>query len=87
MGITRAVFFVGGENVIWLGEIVSDFKGGLHELSIMPNKAKISLFYRIFKFLTLFGMKFKKSAKTRKNEKTQHLNGCFKSIKQFHINF
>ena len=27
-------------------------------LSFMPNKAKISLFYRIFKFLTLFGMKF-----------------------------
>ena len=35
-------------------------------LSFMPNKAKISLFYRIFQFLTLFGMKFKKSAKMRK---------------------
>ena len=56
-------------------------------LSFMPSEAKISLFYKIFKFLTLFGMKFKKSAKTRKNEKTQHLNGCFKSIKQFQSNF
>ena len=32
-------------------------------------------------------MKFKKSVKTRKNEKMQHLNGCFKSIKQFQSNF
>ena len=32
-------------------------------------------------------MKLKKSAKNRKNEKTQHLMGCFKSIKEFKINF
>ena len=32
-------------------------------------------------------MKLKKSAKNRKNEKTQHLTGCFKSIKEFKINF
>ena len=31
----------------------------------------------------LFGMKLKKSAKTLKNEKKQHPNGCFKSIKYF----
>ena len=35
----------------------------------------------------LFGMKLKKSSKTRKNEKTQHPNGCFKLIKQFKTNF
>ena len=35
----------------------------------------------------LFGMKLKKSAaKTHKNEKTLHLNGCFKSIQQFQSN-
>ena len=56
-------------------------------LSFMPNKAKNSTFYQIFKFLTLFGMLFKKSAKTHKNEKTQHLMGCFKYKKQFKINF
>ena len=33
-------------------------------LSFMPNKAKNSTFYQIFQFLTLFGMYFKKSAKT-----------------------
>ena len=32
-------------------------------------------------------MKLKKSAKNRKNEKTQHLMGCFKSKKEFKINF
>ena len=53
----------------------------------MPNKAKNSTFYQIFKFLTLFGMLFKKSAKNRKNEKTQHLMGCFKSKKEFKISF
>ena len=26
--------------------------------NFMPSKAKISLFYKIFKFLTLFGMEF-----------------------------
>ena len=31
-------------------------------------------------------MKLKKSAKNRKNEKTQHLIRCFKSKKQFQIN-
>ena len=31
-------------------------------------------------------MKLKKSAKNRKNEKTQHLMGCFKSKKEFKIN-
>ena len=31
-------------------------------------------------------MKLKKSAKNRKNEKTQHLMGCFKSKKEFNIN-
>ena len=58
-------------------------------LSFMPNKAKNSTFYQIFQFLTLFGMRFKKSAKTPKNEKMQHLGlmGCFKSKKEFQINF
>ena len=32
-------------------------------------------------------MKLKKSAKNRKNEKTQHLMGCFKSKKESKINF
>ena len=32
-------------------------------------------------------MELKKSAKIRKNEKTQHLIRCFKSIKQVKINF
>ena len=32
-------------------------------------------------------MKLKKIAKNRKNEKTQHLMGCFKSKKEFKINF
>ena len=32
-------------------------------------------------------MKLKKSAKNGKNEKTQHLMGCFKSKKEFKINF
>ena len=32
-------------------------------------------------------MKLKKSAKYRQNEKTQHLMGCFKSKKEFQINF
>ena len=32
-------------------------------------------------------MKLKKSAKNRKNEKTQRLMGCFKSKKEFKINF
>ena len=32
-------------------------------------------------------MKLKKSAKIRKNETTQHLMRCFKSKKQFKINF
>ena len=32
-------------------------------------------------------MKLKKSAKNRKNEKRQHLMGCFKSKKEFKINF
>ena len=32
-------------------------------------------------------MKFKKSAKTWKNEKMQHPNECFKSIKHFKSNF
>ena len=31
----------------------------------------------IFEFLTSFGLKSRESAKTRKNEKTQHLDGCF----------
>ena len=38
-------------------------------------------------FFTLFGMKLKKLGKIRKNEKTQYLNTCFKSKKQFKINF
>ena len=32
-------------------------------------------------------MKLKKLAKNRKNEKMQHLMGCFKSKKEFKINF
>ena len=32
-------------------------------------------------------MILKKSAKIRKNEKTQHLMGCFKFKKEFKINF
>ena len=32
-------------------------------------------------------MELKKSAKNRKNEKTQHLLGCFISKKEFKINF
>ena len=32
-------------------------------------------------------MKLKKSAKNRKNEKTRHLTRCFKSKKEFKINF
>ena len=32
-------------------------------------------------------MELKKLAKNRKNEKTQHLIRCFKSKKQFKINF
>ena len=32
-------------------------------------------------------MKLKKSAKNRKNEKTQHQIGCFKFKKEFKINF
>ena len=32
-------------------------------------------------------MKLKKSAKNHKNEKTQHLMGCFKSKEEFKINF
>ena len=35
----------------------------------------------------LFSMKLKKSAKTCKNEKTQHQNGCFMSINHFKSNF
>ena len=31
-------------------------------------------------------MKLKQSAKNRKNEKTQHLMGCFESKKDFKIN-
>ena len=50
-------------------------------------RQKFHFFTKFSNFFTLFGMKFKKSAKTRKNEKTQHLNGCFKSIKQFQSNF
>ena len=38
-------------------------------------------------FFALFGMKLKKSAKNCKNEKTQHLMGCFKSKKESKINF
>ena len=53
----------------------------------MPNKAKNSTFYQIFKFLTLFGMLLQKLAKTHKNEKIQHPMGCFTSKKQFKINF
>ena len=32
-------------------------------------------------------MLFKKSTQTHKNEKSQHLMGCFKSKKEFKINF
>ena len=32
-------------------------------------------------------MELKKAAKNRKNEKTQHLIRCFKSKKQFKVNF
>ena len=32
-------------------------------------------------------MKLKKSAKNRKNEKTRHLMGCFKSKKEFKSHF
>ena len=35
----------------------------------MPNMVKISLFYKIFNFLTSFGMKYKKTANIRKNKK------------------
>ena len=52
----------------------------------MPNTAKIPLFYKICKLLSLFGMKLKKSPKTGKNEKTQLSNECFKSIKYFKSN-
>ena len=38
-------------------------------------------------FFALFGMKLKKSAENRKNEKTQHIKGCFKSNKEFKIIF
>ena len=62
-------------------QFVADF------LSFLPNKAKNSTFCQIFQFLTLFGMQFKKSAKTHKNEKMQHLMGCFKSKKEFKFNF
>ena len=53
-------------------------------LSFMPNFHFVN---KMFKFLTLFGMKLKKSAKARKNEKMQHPNECFKSIKPFRRNF
>ena len=55
--------------------------------SSMSNKTNNSTFYQIFQFLTLFGMLFKKSAKTHKNEKMQHMRGRFKSKKQFKIIF
>ena len=56
-------------------------------LNYMPNKVKNWKICWKVEFFASFGMKFKKSAKSRKNEKTQHLMGCFKSIKEFKINF
>ena len=53
-------------------------------LSSMPNKAKNLTFYQIF---DLIWHVIQKSAKTHKNEKTQHLRGRFKSKMQFKINF
>ena len=56
-------------------------------LNFMPNKVKNWKILQKSEIFALFGMKLKKSAKIHKNEKTQHLNECFKSIKQFQSNF
>ena len=53
----------------------------------MLNKVKNWKIWEKVEFFALFGMKLKKSAKNRKNKKTQHLMGCFKSKKEFKINF
>ena len=50
-------------------------------------RSKIGKFGQKLNFFTLFGMKFKKWAKNRKNEPTQHLNGCFESKYQFKSDF
>ena len=56
-------------------------------LNYMPNKVKNWKICWKVEFFASFGMKLKKSAKNCKNEKMQHLMGCFKSIKEFKINF
>ena len=55
--------------------------------SFFQIRQKIPTVYQIFQFLTLFGMEFKKSAKTHENEKTQHMMGCFKLKKEFKLIF
>ena len=50
-------------------------------------RSKIVKFGKKLEFFALFGMKLKKSTKNRKNEKAQHLMGCFKPKKEFKINF
>ena len=52
----------------------------------MPNKVKNGKFGKKVELFALFGMELKKSAKIRKNEKTQRLIRGFKSKKQFNIN-
>ena len=57
-------------------------------LSFMPNKAKNSTFLPNFPiFWPYLACNSKNQQKLPKNEKTQHLMGCFKSKKEFKINF
>ena len=49
--------------------------------------SKIGKIGKKVEFFALFGMELKKQAKNHKTEKTQHLIRCFKSKKQFKINF
>ena len=53
----------------------------------MPNKVKNGKIWGKVDFFALFDMELKNSAKILKNEKTQHLIRCFKSKKQFKVNF
>ena len=50
------------------------------------SKAKIAPLQN-FQIVDLIWHEIQKISKNSQNEKTQHLKGCFKSIKQFQSNF
>ena len=54
-------------------------------LFFMPNKVKHLKTLQKSGIFALFGMKLKESQKTHKNEKTQHLNRCFKLKNQYKL--